>query len=72
MVVLFVQSPDLPQRPTCIRPAYAFCSNVDPGKPHPRWPQTEEKDVGTGQTRPTVLYNGYGEQVAALYDGSEH
>ena len=49
---------------------YGFYSNVDPGKPHPRWSQAEETDIGTGEKRPTLLYNGY-DQVAALYDGKE-
>ncbi len=51
-----------------LQPAeYGFYSNVDPRKPHPRWSQEWEKDLGTGETRPTVLYNGYGEDVAGLY-----
>jgi sulfoxide reductase catalytic subunit YedY len=51
---------------------YGFFSNVNPGKPHPRWSQAEESDIGTGDRRPTELYNGYGEQVASLYQGDEH
>lgn len=50
---------------------YGFYSNVDPEKPHPRWSQEWEKDIGTGETRKTLLYNGYGEQVASLYTGKE-
>ncbi len=50
---------------------YGFYSNVDPGKPHPRWSQAQERDIGTGEGRPTLLYNGYAEQVASLYSGSE-
>lgn len=50
---------------------YGFYSNVDPGKPHPRWSQAQERDIGTGETRPTELFNGYAEQVAGLYDGGE-
>lgn len=49
---------------------YGFYSNVDPGKPHPRWSQAEETDIGTGEKRPTLPYNGY-DQAAALYDGTE-
>lgn len=49
---------------------YGFYSNVDPGKPHPRWSQAEETDIGTGEKRPTLLYNGY-DQVASLYTGKE-
>jgi sulfoxide reductase catalytic subunit YedY len=50
---------------------YGFYSNVDPGRPHPRWSQQWEKDIGTGETRESVLYNGYGEQVGSLYTGKE-
>ncbi|HIG06350.1 MAG TPA: protein-methionine-sulfoxide reductase catalytic subunit MsrP [Planctomycetes bacterium] len=51
---------------------YGFFSNVDPSKPHPRWSQSMERDIGTGMRRPTLLYNGYAEQVAKLYTGKEH
>lgn len=50
---------------------YGFFSNVNPEKPHPRWSQATERDIGTGERRPTLLYNGYGEQVASLYTGEE-
>ena len=46
---------------------YDFVSNVDPTKPHPRWSQAVETDIGTGERRPTLLFNGYGDQVAKLY-----
>jgi sulfoxide reductase catalytic subunit YedY len=49
---------------------YGFYSNIDPGKPHPRWSQAEETDIGTGEKRPTLLYNGY-DQVANLYTRKE-
>lgn len=49
---------------------YGFFSNVDPGKPHPRWSQARETDIGTAEKRPTLLYNGY-EQAASLYGGNE-
>jgi sulfoxide reductase catalytic subunit YedY len=52
-------------------PEYGFYSNVEPHKPHPRWSQQWEQDIGSGETRDTLLYNGYGDQVASLYDGSE-
>lgn len=55
-----------------LQPAeYGFFSNVDPRQPHPRWSQRWEKDIGTGETRETLSYNGYAEQVGGLYDGSE-
>jgi sulfoxide reductase catalytic subunit YedY len=46
---------------------YDFRANVDPAVPHPRWSQASERMIGTGESRPTVKYNGYGEQVAHLY-----
>jgi sulfoxide reductase catalytic subunit YedY len=46
---------------------YDFLSNVNPNVPHPRWSQATERMLGTGERRPTLLYNGYGEWVAGLY-----
>ncbi len=50
---------------------YGYFSNVEPEKPHPRWSQRWEQDIGTGETRDTLPYNGYADQVASMYDGSE-
>jgi sulfoxide reductase catalytic subunit YedY len=50
---------------------YGFFSNVDPTRPHPRWSQATEHDIGTGERRPTLPYNGYGDEVADLYSGDE-
>ena len=50
---------------------YGFWANVNPEVPHPRWSQDSEQVLGTGERVPTQLYNGYGEQVAALYAGLE-
>lgn len=50
---------------------YGFWANVNPEVPHPRWSQAEEKVLGTGEKLPTLLYNGYGEHVAHLYQGLE-
>ncbi len=46
---------------------YGFWANVNPEVPHRRWSQASERVLGTNQRVPTLLYNGYGEQVAALY-----
>ena len=46
---------------------YGFWANVNPDVPHPRWSQATERVLGTGKRVPTLLYNGYGEQVASLY-----
>ncbi|NBN63433.1 protein-methionine-sulfoxide reductase catalytic subunit MsrP [Microvirga tunisiensis] len=50
---------------------YGFWANVNPEVPHPRWSQADEELLGTGERRPTLLFNGYGEQVAGLYKGLE-
>jgi sulfoxide reductase catalytic subunit YedY len=49
---------------------YGFWANVNPAVSHPRWSQATEEDIGSGQRRPTQLFNGYGEYVADLYKGS--
>jgi methionine sulfoxide reductase catalytic subunit len=46
---------------------YGFWANVNPEVPHPRWSQASERVLGTSETVPTKLFNGYGEQVAHLY-----
>lgn len=48
---------------------YGFWANVNPEVPHPRWSQASEEMIGTGERRPTQIYNGYGEFVASLYTG---
>ena len=50
---------------------YGFWANVNPQVPHPRWSQESEEVLGAGERVPTLLYNGYGEQVADLYKGLE-
>jgi methionine sulfoxide reductase catalytic subunit len=46
---------------------YDFAANVRPDIPHPRWSQATERLIDTGERRPTLPYNGYGEWVADLY-----
>jgi sulfoxide reductase catalytic subunit YedY len=50
---------------------YGFWANVNPAVPHPRWSQASEEVIGTGERRPTLIFNGYGEYVADLYKGLE-
>jgi sulfoxide reductase catalytic subunit YedY len=51
-----------------LQPAeYGFWANVNPAVDHPRWSQATERVLGTGERVPTLIYNGYGEQVAHLY-----
>jgi len=48
---------------------YGFWANVNPEVPHPRWSQASEEVIGTGERRPTQLFNGYAAEVADLYKG---
>ncbi len=50
---------------------YGFYANVNPGHAHPRWSQATELPVGERLSRPTLLYNGYEDQVASLYTGMD-
>lgn len=50
---------------------YGFWANVNPAVSHPRWSQASENILGTNERRPTLIYNGYGEQVAGMYKGLE-
>ncbi|MCI0550249.1 MAG: protein-methionine-sulfoxide reductase catalytic subunit MsrP [Anaerolineae bacterium] len=46
---------------------YGFYSNVNPDRPHPRWSQATERRIGEFSRRPTLMFNGYSEQVAHMY-----
>jgi sulfoxide reductase catalytic subunit YedY len=48
---------------------YGFYSNVNPEVDHPRWTQARERRIGEFFRRKTLMFNGYGEQVAHLYAG---
>jgi methionine sulfoxide reductase catalytic subunit len=48
---------------------YGFYSNVNPTVDHPRWSQAKERRLGEIFRRNTLLFNGYGDQVASLYTG---
>ena len=55
---------------------YGFFSNVNPAVDHPRWSQASERRIGEGtglfqKRRPTLMFNGYAEQVASLYTGMD-
>lgn len=51
---------------------YGFWANVNPAVAHPRWSQAHERVLGTDEEVPTLLFNGYGEQVADLYRGLDN
>jgi len=50
---------------------YGFYSNVNPEVDHPRWSQATERRIGEFLRRKTLMFNGYGEQVASLYSGMD-
>jgi sulfoxide reductase catalytic subunit YedY len=50
---------------------YGFYANVNPNVDHPRWSQAKERRLGEFFKRPTLMFNGYGDQVANLYNGMD-
>lgn len=50
---------------------YGFFANVNPEVDHPRWSQATELRVGESRRRKTLMFNGYAEQVAHLYEGMD-
>ncbi len=50
---------------------YGFYSNVNPKVDHPRWSQAKERRIGEFRKRETLMFNGYGDQVASLYAGMD-
>ncbi|MGA9163230.1 MAG: protein-methionine-sulfoxide reductase catalytic subunit MsrP [Thiobacillus sp.] len=50
---------------------YGFYSNVNPQVDHPRWSQAKERRIGEFFKRDTLMFNGYGDQVAQLYRGMD-
>jgi len=48
---------------------YGFYSNVNPNVDHPRWSQATERRIGEISRRPTLMFNGYNDEVASLYTG---
>jgi len=50
---------------------YGFYANVNPNVDHPRWSQTTERRIGEVGRRKTLLFNGYENEVASLYEGMD-
>jgi sulfoxide reductase catalytic subunit YedY len=53
---------------------YGFYSNVNPKVDHPRWSQARERRIDSSafpKTIPTLMFNGYADQVASLYNGMD-
>jgi len=53
------------------RGEYGFYSNVNPAVDHPRWTQATERRIGEFLKRPTLMFNGYADQVASMYAGMD-
>jgi sulfoxide reductase catalytic subunit YedY len=56
---------------TAVPNEYGFYSNVNPAVRHPRWSQSTERRIGETGRRPTLPFNGYADEVAALYEGMD-
>lgn len=50
---------------------YGFFANVNPEVDHPRWSQSSERRIGETRRRKSLMFNGYAEEVAHLYDGMD-
>ena len=50
---------------------YGFFANVNPNVDHPRWSQATERRIGEFGRRDTLMFNGYEEEVAYLYEGMD-
>jgi sulfoxide reductase catalytic subunit YedY len=50
---------------------YGFYANVNPEVDHPRWTQASERRIGEFRRRRTLMFNGYGDQVASMYAGMD-
>lgn len=50
---------------------YGFYANVNPNVDHPRWSQASERRIGELKRRETLMFNGYAEEVAYLYEGMD-
>ncbi len=50
---------------------YGFYANVNPEVDHPRWSQASERRIGEVGRRETLMFNGYAEEVASLYEGMD-
>ncbi len=50
---------------------YGFYANVNPTVDHPRWTQAKERPIGQFLKRPTLMFNGYADQVVSMYAGMD-
>ncbi len=69
--IRFVEKQPVTTWPKAVPTEYGFYSNVNPTVNHPRWSQATERRIGEFHKRPTLMFNGYGEQVAQMYRGMD-
>ncbi|MBT9540979.1 protein-methionine-sulfoxide reductase catalytic subunit MsrP [Thiobacillus sp.] len=69
--IRFVEKPPLTAWMKAAPREYGFYSNVNPHVDHPRWSQAKERRIGEFFKRDTLMFNGYGDQVAQLYRGMD-
>ena len=50
---------------------YGFYANVNPNVNHPRWSQATERRIGEFSRQPTLMFNGYEDEVGSLYEGMD-
>ena len=71
VAINFVQSQPKTLWNTLAPDEYGFYSNVNPKHDHPRWSQARERRIGEFFRRPTLMFNGYADQVASMYAGMD-
>ncbi len=69
--IRFVEKPPLTAWSAQAPNEYGFYSNVNPTVDHPRWSQARERRIGEFFKRKTLMFNGYGDQVASMYAGMD-
>ena len=69
--ITFTERPPLTSWNQAQPAEYGFYANVNPTADHPRWSQSRERRIGEFLRRPTLMFNGYGEQVGQLYAGMD-
>ena len=71
VAIRFVKNQPKTTWPTINPTEYAFYSNVNPNVDHLRWTQASERRIGEFARRPTLMFNGYEEEVSHLYKGMD-
>jgi len=71
VTIRFRETPPLNTWQASIPNEYGFYANVNPHVDHPRWSQAQERRIGEFFKRDTLIFNGYGDEVAHLYSGMD-